>query len=332
MIVLAADVGGTNIRLALFSSENGLTNSVHEVVFPSRCCHSLQEVLEEFSSTTELRPEAAAFVLAGPVLGDHVEITNLGWVARKQDARVVLGDIPLGFYNDLAGVSNFVPVAGDQDLMVLNPGAPIENQTKAILAPGTGLGEGFVIWDGSEYLVQPSEGGHTSFAPVNEIQEELLAFMRPRYQHVSFERVCSGLAIPYLYQFFKQREGFDEPEWFSQALAEADDQTPVIVNAALDPKSHIPLCEQVLRLFVDILAAEAGNLALKVMALGGIYLAGGITRRIMPMLQANFFEGFIFKGRFSEFLQSIPVYAVVHPQPAIMGAARFAFRLARTRY
>jgi glucokinase len=331
MFVLAGDVGGTNIRLAVFSSEKGLKGCVHEAVFPSRRYQSLREVLEEFFSAIDLQPQAAAFVIAGPVLGDQVEITNLGWVARKQDVRAVLGDFPLGFYNDLAGVSNFVPIAKADDLVVLNPGESIKNRTKAVLAPGTGLGEGFVVWDGTEYRVQPSEGGHASFAPVNEIQEELLAFMRQSYDHVSFERVCSGLAIPHLYQFFKQREDFKEPDWFKQALAEADDQTPVIVNAAFDMERQIPLCEQVLRLFTGVLAAEAGNLALKVLAVGGVYLAGGVTQRILPLLQSSFVEGYIHKGRFSEFLQSIPVYVVTHPQPALFGAAKFAFRLAGVR-
>jgi glucokinase len=328
MIVLAGDVGGTNIRLALFSDETGLQASIREAVFSSKRFSSLKGALFEFLADTEFEPQAAAFVIAGPVLGDEVEITNLDWVAKKSDVSSVLGDIPIAFYNDLAGISNFLPVISDQDLIVLNSGERVENKTKAVLAPGTGLGEGFLIWDGSTYRVQSSEGGHATFGPENEIQTELLEFMRQRYGHVSYERVCSGLAIPDLYEFVKERENWVEPEWFRQKLAGAADKTPLIVQAAFDPQQPLEACGQVIRLFVDMLASEAGNLALKVLALGGVYLAGGVTLRILPVLEENFVGSFTSKGRFSEFLESVPVYVVTHPQPALFGAARFAFQLA----
>ena len=173
----------------------------------------------------------------------------------------------------------------------------------------------------------PSEGGHASFAPENKIQEELLKFMRTRYHHVSFERVCSGSAIPDLYEFFKSQEKWEEPEWLIQKLQEAVDKTPVIIQAAIDLNRKSNICKQVVELFVQILAAEAGNMALNVLALGGVYLAGGLPKNIIPILQSTFVENFTAKGRFTKMLASIPVYVVVHPQPALFGAARYAFKL-----
>jgi glucokinase len=327
MIVLAGDIGGTNIRFALFSAEQGLSQSIEEAVFPARDYASLKDVLVEFMAQVNEKPESAAFVLAGPVVGDEVEITNLDWIVRKQEVVDVLGDIPVGFYNDLAGVSNFLPLLTLRDVKVLNPGSLSEKAAKAVIAPGTGLGEGFLVWSGSEYVVQCSEGGHTSFGPENELQDELLAFLRPKYGHVSYERVCSGSGLPDLYEFVKQKEQWEEPEWFKQALEEAKDKAPVIVKAAFDNENPLGVCKQVVDLFVGILASEAGNLALKVMATGGVYLAGGIPMKILPALEEGFIESYTSKGRFSDLIASIPVYVVAHPQPALFGAGRFAFQL-----
>jgi glucokinase len=327
MIVLAGDIGGTNIRLALFSADRGLFQSVEEAVYPARNYKSLKMVLQEFMRRVEVKPQAAAFVLAGPVVSDEVEITNLDWIVRKREVIEVLGDVPVEFYNDLAGVSNFVPLLTAQDVLVLNPGNPLEGRAKAVIAPGTGLGEGFLAWSGSEYIVQSSEGGHASFGPESEIQDELLAFMRPRYGHVSYERVCSGSAMPDLYEFMKERESWEEPGWFKQAWDEAEDKAPLIVEAAFESERPIEVCRRVVDLFVEILASEAGNLALKVMATGGVYLGGGIPMKILPALEERFMQSYTAKGRFSDLIATIPVYVIAHPQPALFGAGRFAFRL-----
>lgn len=327
MIVLAGDIGGTNIRFALFSAEAGLSKSVKEEVYPAREYASLKAVLGEFMRKVEAQPESAAFVLAGPVVGDEVDITNLPWTVSKSEVAEVLGDIPIGFYNDLAGVSNFVPLLTSEDVRVLNPGTPMEEGTKAVIAPGTGLGEGFLVWSGSDYVVQSSEGGHVSFGPINDLQDELLNFMRRRYGHVSYERVCSGSALPDLYEFMKKRERWQEPDWFKQALEKVKDKAPVIVHAAFDHDRPIEVCKQVVDLFVDILASEAGNLVLKVMATGGIYLAGGIPMKILPALEERFVQSYVAVGRFSDLVASVPVYVVIHPQPALFGAGRFAFQL-----
>jgi glucokinase len=327
MIVLAGDIGGTNIRVALFSAEYGLSQSIKEAIYPARDYKCLKDVLIEFMSDGENKPEAAAFVLAGPVVGDKVEITNLDWIVCKQEVVELLGDIPVGFYNDLAGVSNFIPLISSQDVMELNPGNPMDKAAKAVIAPGTGLGEGFLVWSHGEYVVQPSEGGHTSFAPENELQDGLVAYLRRKYGHVSYERVCSGSGLPDLYEFLKERERLEEPLWLKQALESAEDKTPIIVKAAFDSEEPVELCRQTVGLFVEILASEAGNLALKVMATGGVYLAGGIPPKILPALKEGFAEAYTAKGRLSDLVVSIPAYVITHPQPALFGAGRFAFQL-----
>jgi glucokinase len=327
MIVLAGDIGGTNTRLGLFSSEKGVSTSIREMVYPSHEYKSLEEVLREFLSENHQPISAAAFVLAGPIDENEVYVTNLGWKTKVSNLRKLLGDIPIVFRNDLSGLSNYIPVIDQTELIRLNQGVRYENGSIAVIAPGTGLGEGFLVWSKNRYQVQPSEGGHASFSPVTDNQVELLKFMQGRYPHVSFERVCSGSAIPDLYEFIKTGGNHEEPEWLRAKLSQAEDQTPVIIQAALDPEKPVGICVAVVDLFIENLAVEAGNMALNTMARGGVYLAGGISAKIAPQLQKNFIKLFTNKGRFSEFLSSIPVYLVVHPQPALFGAAMFAFDL-----
>ncbi|MEN8243078.1 MAG: glucokinase [Chloroflexota bacterium] len=328
MNVLAGDIGGTNVRLAVFSSTLGLTDSLVETVYPSAGFNSLEAVLQTFLAENKFELSAAAFVLAGPIIDDQVTITNLGWTAIKADIKNILGGIQVGFNNDLAGISNFIPNCNPKDLVTLNQGTLVEHGTKVVIAPGTGLGEGYLVWSEKEYRAQPSEGGHASFSPSSEVQIDLLKFMQQRYQHVSFERVCSGSAVPEMYEFVKGRGVDQEPEWLGKALSDAEDHTPVIIEAALNSANPVRLCQETVKLFVEILAIEAGNMALNLLARGGVYLAGGLSQHLLPYLEEKFTEKFSIKGRYSEFLADVPVYVVIHPQPGLYGAAMFAFELA----
>jgi glucokinase len=195
-----------------------------------------------------------------------------------------------------------------------------------VIAPGTGLGEAFLTWDGRRYCAQPSEGGHASFAPADELQMGLLRYLLPRFGHVSYERVCSGIGIPNLYAYLRDSGIAEEPEWLAEQLNVAADDTPVIVNAALNPERPCAICAQTLELFVSILGAEAGNLALKVYATGGVYVAGGIPPRILGALErAIFVDSFRQKGRFAAFLSRVPVHVVTRPSVALLGAAYHGF-------
>ncbi|MCB0069036.1 MAG: glucokinase, partial [Caldilineaceae bacterium] len=202
-------------------------------------------------------------------------------------------------------------------------GEPTEYGAIAVVAPGTGLGEAFLVWTENSYMAYASEGGHTDFGPNDETQIELLRYMLKRYGHAGYERVCSGIGIPNIYDFFRDSRYATESAAFAARLDAAADRTPLIVQAALDEANPDPLCVATLDMFVSILGAEAGNLALKVLATGGVYLGGGIPRRILPKLQTGrFMEAFVNKGRFSAMMSRIPVYVVL-TQAALTGAARY---------
>jgi glucokinase len=190
-----------------------------------------------------------------------------------------------------------------------------------VIAPGTGLGEAFLEWNGNTYRPYPSEGGHTDFAPSGTLQLKLLNYLMDRFGHVSYERVCSGIGVPNLYAFIKDSGICPEPDWLREQIAAAPDPAPVIGQAALDDKADIAVAT--LDLFVSILGSEAGNLALKVLATGGIYLGGGIPPRIIPFLKkAEFFHSLQNKGRFSTLLANIPIHIILNPEAALIGAAR----------
>ena len=198
----------------------------------------------------------------------------------------------------------------------------------AVIAPGTGLGEAFLTWDGQCYRAYASEGGHADFAPRSSLELELLLDLRERFGHVSWENICSGKGISRIYQFFKSKGYGEEPAWLSEKLKRGSDPTPVIVEAALDDERFCDLCKKTLDLFVSVLGGEAGNLALKVLAAGGVYLAGGISPRILSFLGGGrFMEAFRQKGRMSELMSRIPVSVIVDPGSAMLGAAHYGFKV-----
>lgn len=257
------------------------------------------------------------------VMENKARITNLPW---EVDAKAVCREFrftSVRLVNDLEAMANSVPILKPGDLHMLNEKAPAPGGTIGVVAPGTGLGEAFLVWDGSTYRAYPSEGGHCSFAPRNALEMKLLHFLLERFEHVSCERVCSGRGIPNLYAFFRESEHMAELPEVAEQLAAAGDPTPVIVHAAMSAEKPSPLCRRVVEAFVSILGAEAGNLALKLMATGGIYLGGGIPPRILSVLrEGEFMRTYHHKGRFGTLVEQIPVYVIVNPKAALLGAAR----------
>lgn len=320
-MLLAGDVGGTKTSVAIFAPEAGPRAPLAARVFPSTGYPSLEALLGEFLDQAGLPVSHACLGVAGPVVDGRATGTNLPWVMDERALAAALRLEAVKLINDLEAIAYAVPFLESADLRTLNPGQPAPQGAKAVIAPGTGLGEAFLVWDGSRYRAQPSEGGHADFAPNSPLELELLRHLQERFGHVSNERVCSGKGLPNLYAFLREIRHADEPRWLAEALAEAEDPTPVIVQAALaDPPA--PLAKAALDLMVAILGAEAGNLALRVLATGGVYLGGGIPPRILPALeQALFLEAFWSKGRLSELLRRIPVYVILHPQVALLGAA-----------
>jgi glucokinase len=321
-MLLAGDIGGTKTNLAVFSPEDGPRAPLAEATFPSARYLSLEALVREFLSQVDLKVEWASFGVAGPVAAGRSMITNLPWVMEERQLQEALNLSSVRLLNDLAAIAHAVPFLEPADLHTLNVGQAAPGGAMAVVAPGTGLGEAFLTWDGSRYRPQASEGGHADFAPTNPFEVELLRYLQGGFEHVSYERVCSGRGLPNIYAYLKDSGYADEPDWLTEQLAAADDPTPVIVNSALDEERPCQLCVATLNAFVSILGAEAGNLALKVVASGGVYLGGGIPPRILPALrQERFMEAFRHKGRMSDLLARVPVHVILNPKVGLLGAA-----------
>ncbi len=317
--LLAGDIGGTKTKLAIYHPKDGPRRPLAEATFPSADFASLEALVTEFLKGKGWPISKASFGIAGPVVDGRVQVTNLPWVVDERTLSAVLG-AQVRILNDLTAIAQGIPFLERQDLVTLNTGMPAPNGAIAVIAPGTGLGEAFLIWNGERYIPCASEGGHADFGATNPTELALLSYLLPRLGHVSYEWVCSGLGLPNIYAFLKDTGRYPEPEWLRSELAQAKDLTPIIAQAALAGKAEI--CVESLRLFVSILGSEAGNLALKVLATGGVYLGGGIPSRILPFLkEAVFMHAFTAKGRFSEMLAKIPVHIILIPEAGLFGAA-----------
>lgn len=317
---LAGDIGGTKTVLALFSPETGIYQPYETRIFQSNRYPSLEAIIREYLDDKNYRIQGASIGIAGPVLGGRSRVTNLDWLVDENKISQELGGAQVKLLNDLQAIAYGIPHLSSQDIEIINPGEPESQGAIAVIAPGTGLGEGFLVRVNKRYQPCPSEGGHASFSPCSPLETELLHYLWHQYTHVSFERVCSGIGMINLYQFMRDGKGLEEPQWLRERLSSVKDPVPVIVQAALDGSAHI--CEETLKLFVSILGSEAGNLALKVLATGGVYLAGGIPPRILPFLRRlDFLRAFTDKGRFAELLARVRVCVVVHAQMGLFGAA-----------
>jgi len=322
-MLLAGDIGGTKTNLAVYAAESGLSAPLAESTFPSRRYDSLEALINDFREHTHLPFTSAVFGVAGPVVDGKATVTNLPWRMEEKGLQNALGVKSVRLLNDLESIANAVPSLEAKDLHTLAPGAPVERGPLAVVAPGTGLGEAFLTWDRKRYKAHPSEGGHASFAPVDEEQLAMLGFLQKKIGHISYERVCSGLGIPNLYAFYKETGRCPEPEWLAEKLAAAPDPTPVIVETAL-AQPDCDICRCTLEMFVAILGGEAGNMALKVLATGGVYLGGGIPPRILPALEGGrFLAAFTAKGRFASLLANVPVHVILNPKAALLGAASY---------
>ncbi len=318
-VLLAGDIGGTKTALALYAVEHGPRQPLTQATFPSQNYASLESIVREFLADRAVRVTRASFGVAGPVDNGRAQVTNLPWIVEAQALSAVL-EAPVVLLNDLAAIAHAIPYLKDADLETLNAGQVDPHGALAIVAPGTGLGEAFLVWDGQRYRPFPSEGGHADFSPTTPLQVELLIYLQARFDHVSYERVCSGKGLPNLYAFLKDTDRYSEPKWLHDDLARAADLTPVIVQAALDQRAEISVAT--MDLFVSILGSEAGNLALKVLATGGLYLGGGIPPRILSLLTpAAFLSAFTRKGRFADVLARVPIHVIRQPQVALFGAA-----------
>jgi glucokinase len=321
-MLLAGDVGATKTRLGIFSPERGPRAPLAETIFMSRQYPSLEAIVREFLAQTGMAVNRACFGVAGPVAGGTAKVTNLSWAIDERQLCAALDLSSVILLNDLAATAHAIPFLETVELHTINHGRPVQRGNMAVIAPGTGLGEAFITWDGSRYRGHAGEGGHTDFAPNERLEVELLLELKAQLGHVSCENVCSGRGLPNIYRFLKKRRFAEEPSWLTEKLAGTDDPVPVIVAAALDQARPCKLCVEALNIFVSVLGAEAGNLALKVLATGGVYLTGGIPPRILSFLNnGRFMESFRYKGRMSDLVAQMPVHVVLNSGVALLGAA-----------
>ncbi|HSR31875.1 MAG TPA: glucokinase [Anaerolineae bacterium] len=317
-MLIAGDIGGTKTNLAIYSPESGLTPRT-EATYRSTDYPSLEAVVTDFLGRTGVPVEQAVFGVPGPVVDGQSTATNLPWVIREAEIREALGVEKAKLLNDLEATAYGVPNLPISDLSAINEASP-GSGTKIVVAPGTGLGEAILFFRDEHYHVIPSEGGHTDFAPTNLFEIRLLRHLMGKFGHVSYERVCSGSGVPNIYAYLK-KQGFavERPE-MRKALKQAADPTPIIVQKAMAGECELSIAT--LNAFVSILGSEAGNLALKVVATGGVYLGGGIPPKILSKLRdGTFMAAFVNKGRFAEMLARIPVYVILNEKTALFGAA-----------
>jgi glucokinase len=321
-MILAGDIGGTNARLAYFQPQNGHLQLVSERVFPSREHSELGEIVSQFLKDSGTRPEAACFGIAGPVRNGRVETSNLPWVIEQSRLAKQIQLPATLLINDLEASAWGIGALAPSDLVPLNhiTGAAVGNQ--AVVAPGTGLGEAGLFWDGSRHNVFACEGGHTDFAPQSDLQIELLRFLKARFGHVSYERILSGPGLVNVYEFLCERNPGKESPELSTAV-KTGDAAAEISKAAM--AGNDSLASSALDLWIAVYGAEASNLALKIMATGGLFLAGGISPKILSKLQGPaFMQAFLDKGRMRPLVESMPVRVVTNDKAGLLGAARCA--------
>ena len=321
-MILAGDVGGTKVDLALYDFINGKLKYTRDKVFRAKDYSGLEDIVKEFLGGDKVT--AACFGVPGPVRDGRLRLTNLPWTLDSRELSAGLGIDHVFLINDLEANGYGIAELTPEQIYTLSDGDPSQTGNRALIAAGTGLGEGLLIWNGRIHIPYPSEGGHGDYAPRNEDEIDLLRFLKEKYNgRVSFERVVAGMGLTSIYEFLREVRGMEEPQWLTEQLTAAHDVNSVITENALSAKSEI--CEKALDMFVSAYGAEAGNLALKVLSVGGLYVGGGIAPRIIEKLKdGTFMKAFTDKGRLSQLLINMPVRIILEPRAAQMGAAAYA--------
>ena len=320
-MILAGDVGGTKTNLAVFDAR---LRPVLSGTFSSSERGGLGEIVREFVADAGRGFDRACFGVAGPVIDGRSRITNLPWVVDAKALAAELGIAAVWLLNDLEATAYGIAALKEEELVVLSAGAPGARGNAAIIAAGTGLGEAGMYWDGSGHRPFACEGGHGDFSPRDDLEIELLRYLRARMVRVGWERILSGPGLHRIYEFLRDTGRGEEPAWLVERLR-VEDPTAAISGAALEGTS--PLCSKALDLFVSLYGAEAGNLALKVMATGGVYVGGGIAPRILERLRGPLFmDAFTAKEPMRDLVASIPVRVILNDRCALLGAARYARR------
>lgn len=323
-MILAGDIGGTKVNLAILDAEDETTfEFVRERRFETARFDGLAAVVHRFLDEGDETVDHACFGVAGPVIGETIELTNAGWSVDRSTLRDAIGVERVDFLNDLEATGYGIDALSDGQIVPLARGEP-HGVTGALIAAGTGLGMATLTEVDGRAAVLASEGGHVDFAPRDDEERALWEFLRARHGHVSVERVVSGPGIAAIYDFLQETGREEEPDWLADRLAEADDVPAAISEAAIDGEAAI--CERALDVFVGCYGAVAGNLALTTLALKGVWVGGGIAPSILSLLENEdrFVRSLRAKGRLKDLLTDVPVGVILETRTAVLGAARYA--------
>jgi glucokinase len=329
MKILAGDVGGTKVLLQLCDASDAL-RVIATSSYSSQCYDGLEPIVTEFltdASEDAVPPAAACFAVAGPVRDQKAKITNLPWMLDAQQLAAAFGMNHVLLVNDMHGVGYGIDTLGADDFEVLQAGKPESGGTRVIIAAGTGLGQGAMIWQQDQYMMLSTEGGHADFAPRDELEIDLLRYLLARYEQVSYETILSGRGLMRLYEFLRDSGRAKEPAWLTEALRQANDAPAVISKAAMAVDAP-GIAKLTLERFVRIYGAQAGNLALTFLATGGVYITGGIVlKNIEAMRCDTFIQAFRRNAAMESLLARVPVFVARPPEVCLLGARRMAMRL-----
>jgi glucokinase len=333
-MILAGDVGGTKVHLALYNFADGKLQQVRDEKMPSQEFASLDAAVEGFlTQVSEARPGApavereqivaACFGCPGPVKDGRLKLTNLPWTLDERELAKALGIQHIFLINDLEANGYGIPELAAESVVSLHEGDKDAVGHRGLIAAGTGLGEALLIWDGKKHRPIPSEGGHCDFAARTDREIALLEYLRKMLGgRVSWERVVSGIGIKNVYAYLRDVEKLEEPQWLSDRM-KTEDPNAVIGQCAEDGSS--PLCYETMQTFAAAYGAETGNIALKVLAVGGMYLGGGIAPKAMKTLGGGgFVQAYLDKGRLAPVVEAMPVRVILDETCALLGAAAYA--------
>lgn len=323
-LILSADIGGTKTFLGLFLDMGDHLKLVKEGTFINTNFSGHNQILGEFLEKSDIRRlESAALGVASPVEANRCRLTNLDWEIDGRQTGALFKIRKLTLLNDLVAIAWGIGLLSSDDIHTIQKGAE-RSGNAALIAAGTGLGEAVLFWDGKSHVPSPSEGGHADFAPRGALEMGLLKFLQERFGHVSYERVLSGPGLENVYSFIRKRSGAPEPQYLRKRF-EMEGVSPVVSDEAINGKDKD--CKAALELFISVYGAEAGNLALKVLSVGGVYVGGGIAPKILPAIGENFLASFRKKGRFEDMLSQIPVHVILNEKTGLLGAAFYASTL-----
>lgn len=324
-LILAGDIGGTKTYLALFHDKGYHLELAKEGAFSNSDFKGPDEIIGRFIKGVDTSDiEASGFGIACPVVGNRCKMTNLDWIVDGEEIKRKFNIRKLELINDLVAIAWGVDLLSKNDLMVLQEGTP-KGGNAALIAAGTGLGEAILFWDGVSHIPSGSEGGHTDFAPRNQLEMGLLEYLMKIYGHVSYERILSGPGLENIYNYIKTIRKRAEPQYLKKRF-EAEGIAPVVSEEAISGKDET--CREALELFISIYGAEAGNLALKSMAVNGIYIGGGIVPKILKAMESGtFIKSFRDKGRFDSLMSQMPVNVILNDKTGLLGAAAYAAML-----